>query len=719
MMLGISASVTSLSPPSPPPIEGRFSGQFFSGVSLDAEGAQFLLLLDQARRMFATADPELMTLTGNYDPVALGITEGAQWKGNFWTQNSYGVGYASLPILPQPALHWISNSFRWWFDHMGDSTQTYGGLADAPDGMLCDNGHPTGCNYMQCGFGRRRSLLHQRNDTTSNANGLEARSAGEAAGPQPRHPSKRTDTIREWEATQDFALHASETVPTLRQLKQRHRRLDTAGVGKDFAIGGTLAGGVMQAEYVLATRNVTAAKEFLPKFLRMSNFMEGRRAQNNNIADSGPIQGMVQGLFRAGNGANLLAPAYGGWPLPVGCVANGSFNNCTNRAMAYLTELTVTYSALLDRLIELEALAYPDPTSHNCSGHSLPNTDAPWVAGGCAGLYRFRRETNDRSMQALLQVMNNTASNPPPFISGNDAEDDEHNDASIAHFGSSGNNVVIPGFVFHPGFIGDQSGLITHGTTRCSDIDPNATRDGCIGIATALCLEHPQCHSFSISAGTPPGTAYELFKNYGTENHLVNNSYWATYAQPLPAPPANGTKKQLPAFRGQADLSLYLVRSIDPNGQRHGVYSPRAPCQFDEPCGVTAPHGFFESAPNHDAIALRVVDDDLSQSMYTSMTSIEGLRPCGWTIPNFPDYDDSCNGCMGWGTWVSGGSWSTAEGRAILAHFRGGRLDLAAASMGRLIDPCVDLATYCVACIAGCVQAFDCSVSSQTLLLLR
>ena len=44
---------------------------------------------------------------------------------------------------------------------------------------------------------------------------------------------------------------------------------------------------------------------------------------------------------------------------------------------------------------------------------------------------------------------------------------------------------------------------------------------------------------------------------------------------------------------------------------------------------------------------------------------------------------------MGYGTWVSGGSWSTAEGRAILAHFRGGWLDLAAASMGRLIDPCV------------------------------
>jgi hypothetical protein len=42
-----------------------------------------------------------------------------------------------------------------------------------------------------------------------------------------------------------------------------------------------------------------------------------------------------------------------------------------------------------------------------------------------------------------------------------------------------------------------------------------------------------------------------------------------------------------------------------------------------------------------DAIALRVVNDDLAQSMYTSMTSIDGLRPCAFTIPNFPDYDDS------------------------------------------------------------------------------
>ena len=39
------------------------------------------------------------------------------------TQNSYGVGFASMPFLPQPMLQWMGTSFRWWFDHMGDGTQ--------------------------------------------------------------------------------------------------------------------------------------------------------------------------------------------------------------------------------------------------------------------------------------------------------------------------------------------------------------------------------------------------------------------------------------------------------------------------------------------------------------------------------------------------------------------------------------------------------------------
>jgi hypothetical protein len=42
--------------------------------------------------------------------------------------------------------------------------------------------------------------------------------------------------------------------------------------------------------------------------------------------------------------------------------------------MSYLTELTVTYSALLDRMVALENLAYPTPAEHICSH---PNHDNP------------------------------------------------------------------------------------------------------------------------------------------------------------------------------------------------------------------------------------------------------------------------------------------------------------------------------------------------------
>jgi hypothetical protein len=40
---------------------------------------------------------------------------------------------------------------------------------------------------------------------------------------------------------------------------------------------------------------------------------------------------------------------------------------------------------------------------------------------------------------------------------------------------------------------------------------------------------------------------------------------------------------------------------------------------------------------------------------------------------------------------VSGGSWSTAEARMVLAHYRAGRTDKAAASMSRLVYPYAQL----------------------------
>jgi|EP01047_Picozoa_sp_COSAG01_P037409 hypothetical protein len=40
--------------------------------------------------------------------------------------------------------------------------------------------------------------------------------------------------------------------------------------------------------------------------------------------------------------------------------------------------------------------------------------------------------------------------------------------------------------------------------------------------------------------------------------------------------------------RMNATDSIYLIRSMDPNGEKHGVYAPRPPCPVDEPCPVTA-----------------------------------------------------------------------------------------------------------------------------------
>src|SRR5208282_3652748 len=53
----------------------------------------------------------------------------------------------------------------------------------------------------------------------------------------------------------------------------------------------------------------------------------------------------------------------------------------------------------------------------------------------------------------------------------------------------------------------------------------------------------------------------------------------------------------------------YFVKSIDPDGTRHGVYG-------------AATHGYFEASPNHDAICFRVVDDAQSLRIYQKLASI-------------------------------------------------------------------------------------------------
>ena len=120
----------------------------------------------------------------------------------------------------------------------------------------------------------------------------------------------------------------------------------------------------------------------------------------------------------------------------------------------------------------------------------------------------------------------------------------------------------------------------------------------------------------------------------------------------------------------------YLIRSLDPDGVRHGVYGAEK-------------HGYFEASPNHDAIAFRVVDQTQAEKIYAKIASIPGLRPHNLIIPNCPGYDDMYEEPTSWlwqfGTWVNGGHWSTCEARMILAYYRLGHFEDARKSIQQMM----------------------------------
>ncbi len=118
-----------------------------------------------------------------------------------------------------------------------------------------------------------------------------------------------------------------------------------------------------------------------------------------------------------------------------------------------------------------------------------------------------------------------------------------------------------------------------------------------------------------------------------------------------------------------------FIKSLDPDGTRHGVYGAEK-------------HGYFETSPNHDAIAFRVVDDARAKTIMDKMASIPGLRPHDFILPNFPSLDDmyeAPEGLWEFGRWVNGGHWSTCEARMILAYYRVGRTEDARRSMKRIL----------------------------------
>jgi hypothetical protein len=119
----------------------------------------------------------------------------------------------------------------------------------------------------------------------------------------------------------------------------------------------------------------------------------------------------------------------------------------------------------------------------------------------------------------------------------------------------------------------------------------------------------------------------------------------------------------------------YFVKSIDPDGARHGVYG-------------AALHGYFEASPNHDAICFRVADDAQSKRIYQKLASIPGLRPHDLIVANCPSLDDmyeAPQGLWGFGTWVNGGHWTTCEARALMAYYRLGKYEDARRSMKQIM----------------------------------
>ncbi len=119
----------------------------------------------------------------------------------------------------------------------------------------------------------------------------------------------------------------------------------------------------------------------------------------------------------------------------------------------------------------------------------------------------------------------------------------------------------------------------------------------------------------------------------------------------------------------------YFIRSLDPDGVKHGVFG-------------AAQHGYFETSPNHDAIAFRIVSDASAEHIYQTIAAIPQLRPYDFILPNYPSYDDMYEkpeGLWAYGTWVNGGHWSTCEGRMILAYYRLGKFEDARRSMRRLL----------------------------------
>ncbi|OGV50995.1 MAG: hypothetical protein A2017_14045 [Lentisphaerae bacterium GWF2_44_16] len=124
----------------------------------------------------------------------------------------------------------------------------------------------------------------------------------------------------------------------------------------------------------------------------------------------------------------------------------------------------------------------------------------------------------------------------------------------------------------------------------------------------------------------------------------------------------------------------YFISYLDRKGIRHGVYGAKK-------------HGYFESNPNHDAIAYRISGDALSENIYSTISSIPGLRQ-GKTISCvYPSRDDVLPGYQsdpaygpGPGYHWHGASWFSSEARMLMAYYRLNKFNDVKNSLGRMFE---------------------------------
>jgi hypothetical protein len=250
-----------------------FSTERYSGRFIEGEGdARYLRLIDESFAFFHP-NPAVPNVSMLYEPRWDTFLESGGWNA-WWIQNSYGFSYAATPFLQEPWFSVLQRSWDLLWDNQGDGKRA--GRIDQP-------GKPANTSPLYSLVAPDGSL-------------------GDCAAP---------GEIIYKQGDGDVSMH-------------------------DWFYEATAAGLVMQAEILLADRNLKAIAHYLPKMERACNFIEKVRDPEKN-------------LFRVGPACNLLAPSYGGVKMPDGKFGKG-----------YLAGLSVTYLAALDRMIEIYRLTGND-----------------------------------------------------------------------------------------------------------------------------------------------------------------------------------------------------------------------------------------------------------------------------------------------------------------------------------------------------------------------